>query len=136
MSIQSLAFASATTGSFGAAIPLNDNSRRLPLLASIYNALTTMPAKTDSYSHQDGLEGLESDGNSTFDGQIQENEAINASLATTKAGPVHNKWQELRTRVETVDPRVFAYQNDPKYLQQCEQAKQRRALAAGTPVWH
>ncbi|KAL4102740.1 hypothetical protein PRIC1_006483 [Phytophthora ramorum] len=47
-----------------------------------------------------------------------------------------SNWLELRARVQRVDPRVFAYEKDPKYLQQCAEAKQRRAaLTPSAPVW-
>ncbi|KAL7687840.1 hypothetical protein Plhal304r1_c021g0075411 [Plasmopara halstedii] len=51
----------------------------------------------------------------------------------------NSNWIELRARVESVDSRVFAYQNDPKYRLQSDKSKQRRALAAATsksPGWH
>jgi hypothetical protein len=67
-------------------------------------------------------------------------DAREAEKATAKEAKVaHDNWLELRARVESVDPRVFAFRDDPKYLQQCEEAKQRRTLAAipsCTPAWH
>ncbi|KAF4043545.1 hypothetical protein GN244_ATG04156 [Phytophthora infestans] len=66
--------------------------------------------------------------------------ATDASQITVKeAESARSNWLELRARVESVDPRVFSYEKDPKYLQQCEEAKQRRALAVATsvsPGWH
>ncbi|EGZ19967.1 hypothetical protein PHYSODRAFT_328139 [Phytophthora sojae] len=64
-------------------------------------------------------------------------EAPNA--APSNAEQARNNWLELRARVESVDPRVFAFREDPKYLQQCAEAKQRRTAAATThvtPAWH
>ncbi|ETI52283.1 hypothetical protein F441_04515 [Phytophthora nicotianae CJ01A1] len=70
----------------------------------------------------------------------QDIEAIDdTKTAAKEAESARNNWLELRARVERVDPRVFAFEKDPKYLQQCEEAKQRRALAAATsvsPGWH
>eukprot|EP00644_Phytophthora_capsici_P001851 jgi/Phyca11/108113/e_gw1.14.823.1 len=67
-------------------------------------------------------------------------ESPECSKATfSEAGNARTKWLELRERVENVGPRVFAYHDDPKYLQQCEEAKQRRATAAAmciSPSWH
>ncbi|KAL3665387.1 hypothetical protein V7S43_009425 [Phytophthora oleae] len=64
-------------------------------------------------------------------------DASNASASETEHA--RTNWLELRARVENANPRVFAYHDDPKYLQQCEDAKQRRALAAAmsiSPSWY
>ncbi|KAG6620793.1 uncharacterized protein IUM83_11582 [Phytophthora cinnamomi] len=65
--------------------------------------------------------------------------AQGSTPAPNEAELARNNWLELRSRVESVDPRVFAFREDPKYLQQCAEAKQRRSAAATTqvtPAWH
>ncbi|KAK1944036.1 hypothetical protein P3T76_003948 [Phytophthora citrophthora] len=62
-----------------------------------------------------------------------------SKTAASEAEHARTNWLELRERVENVGPRVFAYHDDPKFLQQCEDAKQRRATAAAmciSPSWH
>ncbi|KAE9011091.1 hypothetical protein PR003_g15563 [Phytophthora rubi] len=72
--------------------------------------------------------------------QQDNTEAAEAPDATpNEAESARNNWLELRARVESVDPRVFGFREDPKYLQQCAEAKQRRTAAATThvtPAWH
>lgn len=145
MSIQSLAFTSATSASFGAATTTHDKPRRLSLMASIFDALTVTPAKVHKQCNETDREVQTRRKTIADEDQApalarvetkvdrQEEPAIDASETHARGN-----WRELRARVESVDTRVFAYQNDPKYLQQLEKAKQRRALAAASksPGWH
>ncbi|KAG7385463.1 hypothetical protein PHYPSEUDO_001499 [Phytophthora pseudosyringae] len=159
MSVQSLASTAdakitpASASFEAAAAPSEDNSRRLSLFACLFDALTVTPAQVDEQTDQGVLEDAKPQPDNAADEQsdvpstaatecsvVKQNpkSAVAASDATKttpkEAEYARNNWLELRARVESVDPRVFAFQNDPKYLQQCEEAKQRRVLAAATSV--
>ncbi|KAG6960241.1 hypothetical protein JG688_00009681 [Phytophthora aleatoria] len=154
MSMQSLASTVFTSES---AVAKEDNPRRLSLFDCIFDVLTMTTAKTDEHRNEGDKDKLQLQVENTADEKRdepavvgenkvdvqnpqQDAEAADSSKATAKeAEYARNNWLELRARVESVDPRVFAYQKDPKYLQQCEEAKQRRALAVATsvsPSWH
>ncbi|GMG14486.1 unnamed protein product [Phytophthora fragariaefolia] len=79
------------------------------------------------------------DANNTNENAQHPEAAHTPDAAPSESELARNNWLELRARVESVDPRVFAFRDDPKYLQQCAEAKQRRTAAAAspiTPAWH
>ncbi|GMF17940.1 unnamed protein product [Phytophthora lilii] len=92
------------------------------------------PQRTDEVSNADG-EGI------NLHIQTGNTEPAEASKAATPSETdlARSSWLELRARVDTVDPRLFDFRTDPKYLQRCKEAKHRRAVAASassTPAWH